>query len=212
MPKKASEVAINIGIIKTCIGCNSNFVGQTSRNIKWKMGAHREKGSPLGKHAGKCCGNSHIFGWRIIDQCKFRDQFCIRYKIEANNTPIKSPCGEKFTRSHALHPNMPIIWDCAKIFTLSHAFDCAKSGYTHMRHNRIRDTFAKMMHDVCYDVDFELTLQLLQADFFNFKTTSTDENAWLDYIANDLGGPKLEVISSTWRSLNNLSSHARKTP
>ena len=55
-----------------------------------------------------------------------------------------------------------------------------------MRHNEIRDTFAKILHDLYYDVEFEPTLQLLQGESFIHKTTSTDEHARLDIKANDL--------------------------
>ena len=49
-----------------------------------------------------------------------------------------------------------------------------------MRHSAIRDTFAKIIHDVCYDVEIEPTLQLLQCEYFLHKTTTSDENARLD--------------------------------
>ena len=66
------------------------------------------------------------------------------------------------------------------MITLLHALLCAKGGYTHMRHNEIRDTFAKNMHDVCYDVEAESALQLFQSESFIHRTSSTDENARLD--------------------------------
>ena len=57
-----------------------------------------------------------------------------------------------------------------------------------MRDNEIQDTFAKILHDVCYDVEGEPTSHLIQGDSFIHKTTSTDENAWLYIKANDLCG------------------------
>ena len=63
---------------------------------------------------------------------------------------------------------------------------------THMRHNEIRDTFAKIMEDVCYDVEAEPTHQ---SEFFIHKTTSTYENPRLDIKA--YGGPGSAVVSST---------------
>ena len=50
-------------------------------------------------------------------------------------------------------------------------------GYTQMRDKVIRDTFAKIMHEVCNDVEFEPTLLLLQGKTFILKSTSTDEKA-----------------------------------
>ena len=45
-----------------------------------------------------------------------------------------------------------------------------------MRRNEIRDTLAKIRHDVCYDVEVERTLHLLQDEPFIHKTSSNDEN------------------------------------
>ena len=38
-----------------------------------------------------------------LTKSKCRDGFCVRHNIEAINTLINCPCGEKFTLSHALH-------------------------------------------------------------------------------------------------------------
>ena len=84
-----------------------------------------------------------------LTKSKFRDGLCIRYHIEAKNTPINCPCDENCAVSHALH---------------------SAKGHRHLRHNEIRDTFAKIIHDVCYDVDVEPTLQLLRREsFIRFK-------------------------------------------
>ena len=37
-----------------------------------------------------------------LTKSEFRDGVCVRYNIEARNTPINFPCGEKFALSHAL--------------------------------------------------------------------------------------------------------------
>ena len=34
-------------------------------------------------------------------------------------------------------------------------FHCAKSGYTHMRHDAIRDILANIMDEGCYDVEIK---------------------------------------------------------
>ena len=68
-----------------------------------------------------------------------------------------------------------------------------------MRHNKIRDTFANTMHDVCYDVGVEPTLQpTKESESFIKKTAGTDENARLDTLKRmAYGGPGSAVISST---------------
>ena len=52
-----------------------------------------------------------------------------------------------------------------------------------MRHNEIRDTFANLMKDVCFDVDLEPKLQPLEGESFDNRTTTEDE-AMLDIKAN----------------------------
>ena len=53
-----------------------------------------------------------------------------------------------------------------------------------MRHNEIYNTFAKILHNVCYDVEFEAALQLPQGESFIHKTNSTKENARLNIKVN----------------------------
>ena len=55
-----------------------------------------------------------------------------------------------------------------------------------MRHNEIRDTFATVMKEVCFDVEIEPKLQPLEGESFDYKTTTTDDEARLDIKANGL--------------------------
>ena len=89
-----------------------------------------------------------------LTKSKFRDGLDFRYNIKAKHTLINCQCAEKFT--------------------LLHVFHYLKGGYTHMRHNEIQDAFAKIMHGVCYDIEFEPLLKLLQRESFIHKTTRTD--------------------------------------
>ena len=75
------------------------------------------------------------------------------------NTPHKCPCGQPFTLTHSLH--------------------CPKSGYTHLRHNENRDTFATLMDEICHDVETEPKLQSLEGESFSNKTTTTEDDARL---------------------------------
>ena len=68
--------------------------------------------------------------------------------------------------------------------TLSHP----KGGYTHLRHNEIRDTFAILLDEVCHDVEIEPKLQSLESESFHNKTTTIDDDARLDMKANGLWG------------------------
>ena len=75
-----------------------------------------------------------------------------------------------------------------------------------MRHNEIRDTFAKIMHDICYDVEVEL-----QGESFIHKTTSTHENARLDIKANGLYGSRFSRYFFDVMIFNSLDKSCPKT-
>ena len=78
-----------------------------------------------------------------LNKSEFRDGIYLRYGREPTKTPPTCACGAEFKLTHALH--------------------CAKRGYTHIRHNEIKDTFANLMNEVCHDVEIEPKLQPLQA-------------------------------------------------
>ena len=103
-----------------------------------------------------------------LNKSEFRDGLHLRYGKEPKRLPKSCPCGEDFTVVHALH--------------------CPRGGYTHIRHNEVRDTFAKFMDEVCFDVDIEPTLQPMQGESFDNKTTTTEDEARLDIKANGLWG------------------------
>ena len=68
----------------------------------------------------------------------------------------------------------------------THALHCANGGFTLIKHERMRDTFANLMSEVCYDVEIEPKLQSLQGESFVNKSTTTDEDARLDVKAYGL--------------------------
>ena len=68
-----------------------------------------------------------------------------------------------------------------KILATSTPFNCLcgkKFKFAQMRHNEIRETFAKVMHGVYYDVEIEPALQLLQGESFikNLLHSSIDDS------------------------------------
>ena len=101
-----------------------------------------------------------------LTKTEFRDGLALRYGWEPLKTPAMCPCGE--------------------LFNLSHSLQCNKGGYTQMRHNEFRDTFAFVMKEVCYDVEIEPKLQPLEGESFVHKTTTTEDEARLDVKANGL--------------------------
>ena len=61
-----------------------------------------------------------------------------------------------------------------------------KGRYTKMRHGQIRNTFAAIMREVCFDVEIEPKFWPLERESFVHKTTSTEDEARLDNKANGL--------------------------
>ena len=105
-----------------------------------------------------------------LTKTEFGDGIALRYTWEAKNTPAICPYGKEFSLTHALH--------------------CAKGGYTHLRHNEIRDLFANLVDDVCHDVQVEPKLQSPDGEIFSSNSTTTDHDARLDIKANALWGSR----------------------
>ena len=124
-----------------------------------------------------------------VTKSEFRDGLTLRYGWEPQNVPNTCPCGEKFCLSHVLH--------------------CPKGGYTHMRHDEIRDTFAEIMKDVCFDVELEPKLQPLEGESFANRTTTTEDDARLDIKANGLWESR---FSRTFFDVKVFNPHARSCP
>ena len=120
---------------------------------------------------------------------QFRDGIALRYTWEAKNTPAICPCGKDFSLTHALH--------------------CAKGGYTHLRHNEIRDVFANLMDDVCHDVQIEPKLQTLDGKICSSNCTTTDDDARLDIKANGLWGSR---FNRTFFDVKICNPHAKSCP
>ena len=111
-----------------------------------------------------------------LTKTEFLDGIALRYTWELKNTPAICPHGKKFSLTHALH--------------------CANSGYTHLRHNEIRDVFAKLMDDVCHDVQIEPKLQSLDAKIS--RVIPPLLMMTLDWTSKqtDCGAPALIALSS----------------
>ena len=124
-----------------------------------------------------------------LTKTEFRDGLSLRYGLQPKNLPSKCSCGEDFTVSHALH--------------------CGKGGYTHMRHNEIRDTFAKIMRDVCYDVEIEPKLQALEGESFDHRTTCTEDEARLDIKASGIWDSR---FCRTFFDVKIFNPHAASCP
>ena len=107
-----------------------------------------------------------------LTKTEFRDGIALRYTWKAKNSPAICPCGKEFSLTHALH--------------------CSKGGYTHLRHNEIRDMFANLMDDVCHDVQIEPKLQSLDGVIPPLLMMTLD---WTSR-QMDCGAPALIALSS----------------
>ena len=87
----------------------------------------------------------------------------------------------------------PAIFPCGKEFSLSHALQSAKGGYTHLRHNEIRDVFAN----------------LVDGEVFSSNSTSTDDGAQMDIKANGLWGSRFSRTSFDVKIFN---PHGKSCP
>ena len=76
-----------------------------------------------------------------LKKLEFRDENYLRYGYGSTNILLTCACGQSSDLSIALH--------------------CANGGFTHKRHDEIRDTFANMSK-FCYDVEIETKLRSLQ--------------------------------------------------
>ena len=93
---------------------------------------------------------------------------------------------------------------------MTNALHCAKGGYTHIRHNEIRDTFANLMNEVCHDVEIEPKLQPLQGESFVNNSTTTEDDARLDVKANRLWGSRFSRVFFVVKFFNPQAKTSRK--
>ena len=77
---------------------------------------------------------------------------------------------------------------CSYGFKIAHALLCPEGGYTHYRHNGIKDTIAEIMGVVCEYVEIESLLQLWQGESFDNNWAPREEEAGLDIKANGRWG------------------------
>ena len=74
-----------------------------------------------------------------LNRAEFNDAMCLRYDKPLKNLPSKCPCGKKFTTTHAMN--------------------CKRGGFISARHDNIRNFTARLLKEVCNDVQIEPPLQ-----------------------------------------------------
>ena len=78
-----------------------------------------------------------------------------------------------------------------------------------MRHNEIRDTFANLRKDLCFDVELKPKLQRLEGESFDNKTTTTEDEARFDIKANGLLETRFNHTTNDVKIFNHANSCPR---
>ena len=125
-----------------------------------------------------------------LNKSEFKDGLNLRYGWKPSNTPHTCPCGQPLTLTHSLH--------------------CPKDGYTQLRHNEIRDTFAPLLEEVCHAVKVEPKLQSFEGESFHNKTTTTEDDSRLDIKANGLWGSRISRTFFDLKIFNPMLNPALK--
>ena len=81
---------------------------------------------------------------------------------------------------------MPRYCGCGKLNSVNHSLDCKLGGYAHIRHNKIRDTEARIMQEVAFDVKVEPGLQKVSKNVKLQPGSKTEDNARLDVSARGI--------------------------
>ena len=116
----------------------------------------------------------------------FRDALALRYGWNPSLTPTTCDCGATFSVEHVLF--------------------CTKGGFPILRHNKVRDTTASLLTDVCHDVQIEPELQPLTGETFPLCSANTDDGARLDIVASWFWGGRFE---RTFFDVRVFNPHAR---
>ena len=95
-----------------------------------------------------------------LSKAEFHDALNLRYNKRLKNMPTDCVCGRKYTITHALN--------------------CKNGGFLNARHDNIRDLEARMLKNVCNDVEIEPTLQPVTNTTNFSRSANVSEEARLD--------------------------------
>lgn len=121
-----------------------------------------------------------------LNRAEFWDAICLRYGWTPRNFPTTCACGK---------PN-----------SVNHALDCPKGGYLYMRHDALKELFAKLLQEAGYkDVKIEPHLLPLPDDMKR-KTTKGET------LSTDSDDARLDITAmSFWRPLQRAFFDVRVT-
>ena len=90
-----------------------------------------------------------------LNKSEFNDALCLRY-----NKPLK---------------NLPTKCTCGKPFSITHAMNCHRGGFINARHDSIRNMEARLLKEVCNDVQVEPPLQSCAGARFHASANVNDD-------------------------------------
>ena len=115
----------------------------------------------------------------------FRDALCLRYGWTPPHLPAHCVCGSTFSTEHAL--------------------SCPCGGLPSIRHNNIRDFTAKLLTEVCPNVEIEPALQPLTGERLTSRTAISGDEACLDVRAQGFWGDRGQCAFFDVRVFNPLA-------
>ena len=86
------------------------------------------------------------------------------------------------------HTYVPSHCVCGKAFNISHALSCPHGVFPIIRHNDVCDLTAKLMSEVCHDVQVEPHLQPLSGELLHYKSAVHEDDARVDIRAASFWG------------------------
>ena len=95
-----------------------------------------------------------------LHKTDFTNALCLRYDWIPSHLP--SPCV------------------CSKTFSVSHVLSCPHGAFPIIRHNDVRDLTAKLLSEVCHDVQIEPHLQPLTGEFLRYKSAVLEDDTRVD--------------------------------
>ena len=101
---------------------------------------------------------------RALNKSEFRDALALRYGWRPKNLPQKCACGAANS--------------------LTHCLDCKLGGFVTMRHNEVRNVFAKLLNKAgCKSVEVEQQLLPVEGELDNIKGVEKGDESRMDVTA-----------------------------
>ncbi len=100
----------------------------------------------------------------------------------------------------------PTHCDCGTSFAIEHMLSCPRGGFPSLRHNEIRDLTARLLTEVCNEVQIEPELQEITTETMSKRSANTTKGARLDISACGLWGGRREKTMMDVRVFNSLAA------